>query len=252
MKNKTYINVPTLFSALNLLCGFVSVAQTVANNFVWAAWLIFIAAVFDALDGRIARSAGISSDFGMQVDSLADVVSAGVAPAILLYQFNLQRLEQMGLIIAFLPLLFAAFRLARYNLFVMQNGRTSDYVGMPAPMAANTLASLVILYSHTQWLWLWRATVFFVPLVSLLMISTFRYDGFPRFNWIEKGKNRIMLIFFFIALLFLLITPQYTLFIFMLIYLLSGPFGALLALFKEGKTEVVIIPDDLATKGEKE
>ncbi|MBN1543035.1 CDP-diacylglycerol--serine O-phosphatidyltransferase [candidate division KSB1 bacterium] len=250
MKNKGYINVPTLFTALNLFCGFLSIVQSVSGNLSNAAWLIFIAGVFDALDGRIARASGQNSEFGLQMDSLGDVVSAGVAPSILVYGFYLKRLGEIGLVISFLPLLFAAFRLARYNLFAMENGKKSDFVGMPAPMAAVTLGSLAILYDLTQWQWLMRSTMVLVPLVSLLMASTFKYDAFPRFSLREGRKNSLKLLAFVVTLILMMITPQFALFGFMLIYLFSGPVGAVSALLRDESTELAIIPKERTAEGD--
>ncbi len=244
MKSRKYINVPNLFTSLSIFCGFLSVVQTTAGEYVHAAWLIFMAAVFDALDGRIARASGKSSDFGLQMDSLSDVISAGLAPALLVYQVHLKKFGIIGLLISFLPLLFAAFRLARYNLFTMQSGKSHDYVGMPAPSGAVTLSSLVIFYAETDWQFLLRLLVILVPLVSLLMASTVRYDSFPHFSLRERGTNRIKLLILFLTLGLFVIAPQYVLFPFMLLYLIWGPISAVLAVLRNEEAELAIIPDN--------
>ena len=137
---------------VDIFCGFLSVLQTIEGNYTTAAWLIFFAAVFDALDGRIARATGQSNEFGLQMDSLGDVISSGLAPAVLVYTVQLKSLHPpVGLILAFFPVLFAAFRLARFNVFTLSEGKKSDYLGLPAPMAGVTLASCVILYQSVQW-----------------------------------------------------------------------------------------------------
>ncbi|HNW58239.1 MAG TPA: CDP-diacylglycerol--serine O-phosphatidyltransferase [bacterium] len=248
-KQSTYINVPNLFTALNVLCGFVSVIQTVEGNYVTAAWLIFFSAVFDALDGRIARATGQSNAFGLQMDSLGDVISAGLAPAVLVYVVQLKTLHPpLGLILAFFPVLFAAFRLARFNVFTMAEGKKADYLGLPAPMAGVTLAGCVILADSMEWTLLLRSLIVMVPVVSLLMASTIRYEGFPRFSIKEKGPNRFKLIFFVFVFVAFLIYPSYVLFPFMIVYILSGIFKAILALLRNGDDGVItIIPeaDDL-------
>ncbi len=244
MKNSKIINVPTLFTALNLFAGFLSVIQAATGNYASAGWLSFIASVFDALDGRIARASGHTSDFGLQMDSLGDVVSAGVAPSVLVYQFYLYQLGHTGLFLSFLPLLFAAFRLARFNLYTHKAGKKNDFTGMPAPMAAVTVASTIILSDHTQWPFLERLILLLVPLVSLLMASTLRYDGFPRFSLREKGKNRIKLIAFLATFLLLFVVPQYALFTFMMIYVVSGPVGAVISLMQNEEPEITIIPKE--------
>ncbi len=222
-KRRTYMTVPNLFTALNIFCGFLAVLQVLAGNFINACWLIFIATVFDALDGRIARAyEGGSSEFGLQMDSLGDVISSGMAPALLVYQVHLKDLGPVGLILSFFPLLFAAFRLARYNVMTLAQGKSKDYSGLPVPAAAVTLAGLVMLYHETHFDWLLRVMVAMVPIVSLLMASTIRYDGFPRLSLREKGSNRYKLIFLIITVVLLAIMPHYVMFPFMLLFILHG------------------------------
>jgi CDP-diacylglycerol--serine O-phosphatidyltransferase len=243
-KNRQLITVPTLFTALNLFCGFLSVIQAANGRFVNAGWLIFIAGVFDALDGRIARASGRSSEFGLQMDSLGDVISSGLAPSILCYQVHLYSLGQIGLVLSFLPTMFAAFRLARFNIFTQKSGKKNDFTGMPAPMAATMLASTVIFYMYTEWSFLLRVLIVLVPIVSLLMASGIRYDGFPRFSLKEKGKNRYKLIVFFTTVFFLFIAPEIVLFLFMLLYLLSGPIKIIISLFRNEDSDIAIFPDE--------
>ncbi|HPN33490.1 MAG TPA: CDP-diacylglycerol--serine O-phosphatidyltransferase [bacterium] len=218
-----YITVPNLFTALNIFCGFLAVLQVLAEKYANACWLIFIATVFDALDGRIARaSKNGSSAFGLQMDSLSDLVSSGVAPAVLVYQLHLKDLGYVGLILSFFPLLFAAFRLARFNVLTMAQGKSKDYTGLPAPAAAVTLAGLVMLYQEVQLQALLRMLVVMVPLVSLLMASTIRYDGFPRISLRERGVNRIKLAIIAVTLCLLPIVPHFVLFPFMFLFILHG------------------------------
>ncbi|MDZ7370027.1 MAG: CDP-diacylglycerol--serine O-phosphatidyltransferase, partial [candidate division KSB1 bacterium] len=184
-KNRQYLNVPNLFTAVNLFSGFLSVLMTLGGNYVAAAWLIIMAGFFDAMDGRIARMTGVSSEFGLQMDSLSDVVSAGVAPSVLVYQFHFRQLGShiaLGIMVSFLPLLFASFRLARYNVVSMSEGHSSDYMGLPAPTAASTISSVVLLYMHSGWAFLLRLLVILVPIVSIAMASEIRYEGLPSFN----------------------------------------------------------------------
>jgi CDP-diacylglycerol---serine O-phosphatidyltransferase len=222
-KRRTYITVPNLFTALSLFCGFWATQQIVAGKYINACWLIFIATVLDALDGRIARaSESGSSEFGLQMDSLSDLISSGLAPALLVYQLHLKNFGDIGLLLAFFPVLFAAFRLARFNVFTLAQGKSKDYTGLPVPSAAVTLAGLVMLYLETEWAVLLRVLVIMVPLVSLLMASTIRYDGFPRLSFREKGSNRIKLLLIIITLILFAIFPNYVLFPFMVLYLLHG------------------------------
>jgi CDP-diacylglycerol--serine O-phosphatidyltransferase len=244
MQNKRIIAVPTLFTSFNLFCGFLSILLTSAGHYTNAAWLIYIAGVFDALDGKIARAVGHSSEFGLQMDSLSDVVSAGVAPAFLVYEFYLKNLGYVGIILAFSPLLFGALRLARYNVTTSKSGKAQDYTGMPAPMAATALGSSVIFFSVTQWAFIQRMVVILVPAVSLLMISSIKYSGFPRFSLKEKGANRRKLLLLFGSLTIFIIFPRYFLFPFMLFYLFSGPVAAISAIIRNEDAHLEIIPEN--------
>ena len=244
MKNKQMINIPTLFTSLNLFCGFLSVVLATSGNYLNAAWLFFIAGIFDALDGRIARAFGRSSEFGLQMDSLCDVVSSGLAPALLAYEFHLKNLGHIGIILSFSPLLFGALRLARFNVYTAKTGKKPDFIGLPAPMAAVCISSLIIFYYATQWHILLRFLIVLVPLVSLLMISTMRYEGYPRFSLKERGANRLKLILFFITVTTFAIIPQYFLFPFMMVYLLYGPVVALKAIARNEETDIAIIAEE--------
>ncbi|MBN2356716.1 CDP-diacylglycerol--serine O-phosphatidyltransferase [candidate division KSB1 bacterium] len=252
-RQRSYVTVPNLFTVLNILCGFLSVLQVLSSHYVNAAWLIWLAAIFDALDGRIARASGRSSEFGLQMDSLSDVVSFGLAPSVLVYQVQLHKLHPpVGMILAFFPLLFAAFRLARFNVITMQSGKGKDYVGLPAPSAALTLAGLIILYFDTHWEFLMRFLVVLVPLVGLLMASSIRYEGFPRFNFKEKGANRIRLVVFLLSLAAFFIYPQYILFPFCILFIIAGIARALLKMFQEEDADIAIIPEEEPTVSDNE
>ncbi|MDZ7316281.1 MAG: CDP-diacylglycerol--serine O-phosphatidyltransferase [candidate division KSB1 bacterium] len=234
-KNRQYLNVPNLFTAVNLFSGFLSVLMTLGGNYVAAAWLIIMAAFFDAMDGRIARMTGVSSEFGLQMDSLSDVVSAGVAPSVLVYQFHFRQLGShvaLGIMVSFLPLLFASFRLARYNVVSMSEGHSSDYMGLPAPTAASTISAVVLLYIQSGWPFLLRLLVILVPIVSIAMASEIRYEGLPSFNLREKGKNRLKLIVIMITLVGVAIKTELTMFIFAMLFLLSGPCAAIWKVFR--------------------
>ncbi len=244
---RQYITVPNLFTTLNLFCGFASVTATMAGNFAAAGWIIFMAGIFDALDGRIARASGKSSEFGLQMDSFADVIAGGIAPSILLYQYYLKDVGSyavIGLLLGFLPLLLATFRLARFNVMTSLEGRKPWFTGMPAPMAATTLASLVIMHSHVGWPFLLRLMLIMTPMVSLAMASHLHYESFPRFNIKERGSNRFKLFMFFAGLINMFIFPEFTLFVFMMIYFLSGPTVFLYKLATSTHNSELEIDDD--------
>jgi CDP-diacylglycerol---serine O-phosphatidyltransferase len=194
---KSLFLLPNMITLTSIFCGFDSIrtsatAQT-EGDFYRAALLIVFAMFFDTLDGRVARATKTQSAFGLQIDSLADVVSFGVAPSLLVYQWQLQRLGTLGLVIAFLFTAAGAVRLARFNVLSMGDGGTptkpSKYiVGLPIPGAAGVLVAIV-LANHSAGGIMGGAEYAVVMLgvtlvLSLFMVSTIRFRSFKeiRFN----------------------------------------------------------------------
>ncbi|MBI5216839.1 MAG: CDP-diacylglycerol--serine O-phosphatidyltransferase [Ignavibacteriae bacterium] len=176
--------VPSLFTTLNMFCGFLSLIFTLEGNYTNAAWFIIIAAIFDSLDGLMARLTKSSSDFGVELDSLADVVSFGVAPSFLIYNLHLKSLGSWGILISAMPMVMAAMRLARFNVQLV--GYDKDYFrGLPTPATAIMIASFILTYyKGTNGLTGFSAEIL-APLsvgLSLLMVSTFKYDAAPKFS----------------------------------------------------------------------
>jgi len=205
---KIYV-LPNLMTAGNLFCGFMAILtifegmMIVPDNLLGgrqfyerAILLIFGACLFDLLDGRLARLGGKESPFGQQFDSIADVVSFGVAPALLVFNIVLMDLpSQAGWIVAFLYLLCGAMRLARFNCMIdapSDNG-SKDFLGLPIPMAAATTASLTIFM-----IWIEEGERelgvgrFVLPvilvLLSLMMMSSLRYPSFKNLGWKSRGS----------------------------------------------------------------
>ena len=223
--------LPNLMTAGNLLCGFLAVIRCIQARLIndsgdyaslhaagdalhassalytQAVWLILAAVVFDSLDGRLARMGGRTSLFGAEFDSLADVVSFGVAPALMVFFLILTPREEypwfreLGWIIAFIYLLCGAVRLARFNVITnpllhrAETESSKDFIGMPIPAAAGTVATLVLLLlnlaanAHEL-----RQLTITLPLllilVSFLMVSTVRYPSFKQVNWEMKTRFR--------------------------------------------------------------
>ncbi|MCX7906860.1 MAG: CDP-diacylglycerol--serine O-phosphatidyltransferase [Bacteroidetes bacterium] len=176
--------VPSFFTLLNLLSGFFAILQVHQGQLVAAAWLIALAGLFDALDGMMARLMRSASDFGVQLDSLCDVVSFGVAPAFLVYEFALYQMRELGMLLASLPAVTGAVRLARFNVQLV--GYEKDYFrGLPIPAQALFLAAFVVTF-HDSTLFdslpMGAGSVLApgVVLLSLLMISPIRYEALPR------------------------------------------------------------------------
>ncbi|MFQ5676971.1 MAG: CDP-diacylglycerol--serine O-phosphatidyltransferase, partial [bacterium] len=186
--------VPSLFTMLNLFFGFFAIVNAIKGNFVEAAWLIIIAGVWDGIDGKVARMTHTYSDFGIQFDSITDVVSFGVAPSMLIYQAFFYKLGALGVILSFLPLLFGAIRLARFNV-TLEGFEKEKFSGLPIPMMAGTLATYVI-FSYDLWAGV-RFAPLLIPLVlflCFLMISNVEYEMMPKFSFREGRKNSIMLL----------------------------------------------------------
>ncbi|WP_240807922.1 CDP-diacylglycerol--serine O-phosphatidyltransferase [Polyangium spumosum] len=194
---KTLFLLPNLITLTSVFCGFDSIRTSATAqgeaDFYRAALLIVFAMFFDTLDGRVARATKTQSAFGLQIDSLADVISFGVAPSLLLYQWTLHRLGTLGLVASFLFTACGAIRLARFNVLATGDdgkpSKPSKYiVGLPIPGAAGILVSLVVA-SHAAGGMLGRAEYTVMMLVvtiglSMLMVSTIRFRSFKdvKFN----------------------------------------------------------------------
>lgn len=176
--------VPSLFTTLNAFCGFMSLMHASRGQIELAAWFIILAAAFDSLDGLMARITRSSSQFGVELDSLADVVSFGAAPALLVFQAHLHTLNNLGVVISSMPLVFGAIRLARFNVQLV--GYDKDYFkGLPIPFQALTICAFLLHY-YTEGAGLQGASKIMIgPLVaglSLLMVTRVKYDTLPRFT----------------------------------------------------------------------
>lgn len=139
--------LPNLITTGNLFFGFFSIVKGLQGNFLWASGAILLAAIFDVLDGRVARMTKSTSEFGVQYDSLCDLVSFGLAPALLMYQSGLNELGRLGWIVCFLFLACGALRLARFNVQSSIGKASGDFTGLPIPMAAGVVACFVALWS---------------------------------------------------------------------------------------------------------
>lgn len=212
---------PGAFTMANLLCGFMSIMASHGGNLARAAWLIILAAFLDALDGRVARLSRSTSKFGQELDSLADIVSFGVAPAFLTSISVLNDFDNhMGWIVAVIFMLTGAFRLARYNV-ISDPHRKARYLGLPIPTAAVTISSYIILcmkyYQGIQY------PEFFVTMVlalSGLMVSTVAYDTLP--EKFDTTENRLKAIGVFIFLVAVVIKPRLMIFPGVALYILLG------------------------------
>lgn len=177
------VAVPSFFTLLNLFCGFLAITQVLEGAFVMACWLIVAAGFFDLLDGLTARLTNAEGPFGVQLDSLSDIVSFGVAPAVLVYAYVLHDYEPLGMIIAALPALCGSVRLARYNMNAEANTK-DGFEGLPIPGQAIAIVSLILAAENSTWgayfaLDSFQVVMPVVVVLSVLMVSSIRFDAIP-------------------------------------------------------------------------
>jgi CDP-diacylglycerol---serine O-phosphatidyltransferase len=223
LRRGVYI-LPSLFTLANMFCGYACVIYAMRGEYETAAPFIGFAIILDLLDGRIARMTGTASEFGLQFDSLADVISFGMAPAILVFTWGLSSLGRPGWAAAFLFVTAAALRLARFNI-QSAAGDKRYFVGMPSPAAAGVLAATVYAYPyglHDAREALPALAMVLVP--ALLMVSTIRFRSFKTFDLQARRPFRILILF--AALIILIVThPKIVLLVMAYGYLFSAFIG---------------------------
>ncbi len=188
---RVVVVAPSAFTLANLFFGVWAIVTAARGNFALAGWFIVIAGVLDMLDGRIARLANTGSRFGAELDSLVDLVSFGVAPAMLMYFLEFQHTGRFGWVIGYLYVVAAALRLARFNVLAAGGGSTPGwFTGLPSPAAGMTLA-VYYPFSQTRW---YQASlayldlqqqglVVLVILAAVLMVSSVKYPRWPRIGF---------------------------------------------------------------------
>lgn len=197
--------IPNLFTALNMFSGFLSIIYTSQNNFVYAGWLIIVAAIFDTLDGLMARLTKSSSELGVELDSLSDVVSFGAAPSFMIYKFHFYQFDTLGIIISSLPLIAGGFRLARFNVQLVGFDK-KHFTGLPIPSAALTLATFILSFRKNGSEYLYD--LFLLPMVfiiSFLMVSKVRYETLPKFSLQTIKEKPVQFIFILLAVIAIII-----------------------------------------------
>jgi CDP-diacylglycerol---serine O-phosphatidyltransferase len=221
-----YYILPSLLTTFSLFSGFFAIVAAINGRFFQAAIAILIAGVFDGLDGRVARLTKTTSRFGMEYDSLCDLVAFGVAPALLAYLWSLQPFGRYGWLAAFLYVATTALRLARFNTQDAKSDQKT-FTGLPCPAAAGMIATTVLFCSYLAE----RADsvrgIFILVLVyglSYLMVSTHSYVSFKH-PQTTKAKAFQVLVGMVLFLMVVATEPQITLFFIGFIYILSGPVG---------------------------
>jgi CDP-diacylglycerol--serine O-phosphatidyltransferase len=228
--------LPSVLTTFGMFAGFYSIISSINGEFTIAAISIMIAMMWDTLDGRVARLTNTQSAFGAEYDSLADLVSFGLAPALLVYEWSLYELGRFGWLAAFVYLACAALRLARFNTQVGIADKRF-FQGLPSPAAAGVIASMI-------WLKIWTFASFDSEVISLgyylgagitilcglLMVSNVRYYSFKELDS-KKASFRFLLLIV-LSLIILMYKPNIVLFTGFFLYLLSGPFITIAGLNK--------------------
>lgn len=222
MRKGVYI-LPNLFTTGNLFCGFWAIISVLQEKYYFAAVAILLAAIFDVLDGKVARLSGATSKFGVQYDSLADLISFGVAPALLAFSWALRPYGRFGWLAAFLFVVCGALRLARFNV-MSASGETKYFKGLPIPAAATMIALTILLYLRlieTGWV-KDIVILFMIYILAFLMVSNIRYVSFKEFD-LARRKPFSLFIFIVLSMIVIVMEPVIVLFAFILAYTFSGP-----------------------------
>lgn len=214
--------LPSLLTTGNLFCGFLAIVLSAQGRFVEAAVAVFVGMVLDILDGKVARLTRTTTQFGVEFDSLADVVSFCVAPAFMLNALAGSQAGRVAWLGAFLFVTCGALRLARFNVHQGVTDRRY-FVGLPTPAAAGIVASTALLLEGVEIArWQVAALIVGTIVVALLMVSTFRYYSFKEVDFARR-KPAHVLVFVVLGVLIVATHPQWFLFLLFSLYLLSGP-----------------------------
>lgn len=225
---KIYI-VPNIVTTANMFCGFYSVIASMHGDFIPASWAIVAAAIFDMLDGRIARLAKATSLFGVQYDSMSDLISFGMAPGILLYQWALEPFGRLGWMAAFLFTCCGGLRLARFNVNSASVPK-GFFQGLPIPGAAGIVATFIIFQNATGWPMdsagegfqffsgaRESITLVMALVLATLMVSTIKFPSFKELNWRSRASFGYLMIGV-ISMILIAVRPEVTLFLMLASY----------------------------------
>lgn len=244
--------MPSAFTLGNLFFGFWAIVSAFNGNFRWAGWFIVFAGILDMLDGRVARLSNTGTRFGAELDSLVDVISFGVAPALLIYFLDFASAGRFAWILCFIYVTAVALRLARYNVLSAGKPSTGWFTGMPSPSAGMTLA-VYYPFSQTEW---YRASLAYLNLerqglvvlmllLAVLMVSNVKYPKFPPIG-LRSAKGLFGLGVHLIILIGGLFAPEYFLFPLGLFYMAFGIVRATILGLMERPEPVAIIEERLA------
>lgn len=250
MRKGIYI-LPNLFTTGNLFCGFWAIISVFQEKFFYAAVAILLACVFDILDGKVARLSGATSKFGVQYDSLADLVSFGIAPALLAFSWALRPYGKFGWLAAFVFVACGALRLARFNV-QSSSGEVKYFKGLPIPAAASMVALTILLYLRlieTAWV---KDIIILVMIwvLAFLMVSNIRYFSFKELD-LSRRKPFNIFILVILTMVVIVMEPVIVLFGFIFFYVVLGPLNMVLAWNKKRMLKKMepIPEEDLVIRG---
>jgi CDP-diacylglycerol---serine O-phosphatidyltransferase len=243
--------MPSAFTLGNLFFGFWAIVSAFNGNFRWAGWFIVFAGILDMLDGRVARLSGTGTRFGAELDSLVDVISFGVAPALLMYFLDFSNAGRFAWILCYIYVVAVALRLARFNVLSAGKPSTGWFTGMPSPAAGMTLAAYYP-FSQTNW---YRASLAYLDLqheglvvlmllLAVLMLSNVKYPKFPPIG-IRSARGIFGLVVHVVILLGGLLAPEYFLFPLGLFYMTFGLARATILGLMERPEPVAVVDERL-------
>jgi CDP-diacylglycerol---serine O-phosphatidyltransferase len=244
--------LPNLFTSASLFAGFYSIVATLNGDFERAAWAIILSGFCDAADGRIARLTASTSKFGVEYDSLADLLAFGLAPGLLVYEWGLRSYGKWGWSVAFLYVVCGALRLARYNVQI-DDVEAISFKGLPIPAAAGMIVGTVLIFykfdqagpvEHP-------AVLLLVFLLAILMVSSIKFSSFKELD-LRRRKPFPVLLAIIVLLILIVNEPQIVGFTLVLLYVLHGPVLSLVLRRRRAGEPEPPFPTDLTqgTKGD--
>lgn len=253
--------IPNLFTVMNLFSGFIAIKTAFVDlNFVTAGWFIVLGAVFDSLDGLMARLTKSASDFGVELDSLADVVTFGVAPSAIAYQLYFSTLgDPWGLLVSALPAICGALRLARFNTQLVGYDK-EFFKGLPIPSAAILIVSFISFYylepSRLSSINIRPEVGLWIVIIgaSMLMVSTVRYESMPKFSLRGIKEKPLFVIAFVVGLIVAVVTKGAAIFPLFAIFILFGIvrfiIERIVKFVRQGKAEALFDEEELERENE--
>jgi CDP-diacylglycerol--serine O-phosphatidyltransferase len=213
--------IPSIVTLMGMFAGFYAILSALEGKYVHSAWAIIVAGLFDGMDGWVARKTHTTTKFGIELDSLSDVIAFGVAPATLMFKWALQPFGRLGWAAVFLFMACGAMRLARFNI-QMGSSEKKSFTGMPIPAAAGILSATLLFYTEMGWAHQKSVIILMMTIfLALLMVSTLRYHGQKEIDMKKRKPFRILVIVVIMAAL-IIIRPEMAIFSFAMIYLWSG------------------------------